>query len=327
MDLKKTGKLFLALSASILFSAAEDCKADIIWQGDYQTFYFGVVQNGAQFYQRNSLLNPYDPAFVPPTSGTSYESKTALSYTEVVQTSPNAYPLDSVVSMNAGAQGSSLADGLSVQAFTEMKFTGFDDVWQGISGGMQQVTASSSRRLTVDAPGLYNFSADFSGDINFEDYKTNYTDPFFGWPAASLAQHSISVTASLTGFSVNLGGEVTALTDGTNLFFDLTEDRSANANIQLRTQTDEGDDIFYQVAIALVLDAKLDNYTIYSTNTLPIETLDENGNGYMYQGTDSDPLMLRASLNPASAVPVPASALLLLSGLSGLAVFRRKTRE
>lgn len=333
MKLKKTGKLALAVSAALLLLAAKESQASLVWESEAASYNYLVLHNGGQFYQRNSLLNPFNSGFVPPTVGTSDAMKTATSYGMIVTSSPNESPLGSVLAMNAGAYGTgsplSPPDGLSVKAFAEMTFQGFDDALQGISGGRQQVVASISRRFSVDAPGLYNFAADFSGDINFDDYLTTYVDPFFGMPIRSKAQHLLDVTARLTGFAVNVSGQVMALADGTDLFFDLSEEnRSENANLQLRTETAGGDSIFYQMAIAVSINTELDNYALFSTHTSPIESLDANGNGHMFLGTDSAPLTLDASIHPVVATPVPASALLLLSGLSSLAIFRRrKTKE
>lgn len=315
-QMTKTGKFVVAASASALLLAAGNSQASINWdtfpyslQSEYVSYNFEVQQNGGQF------LNTEGYVF-----GESSTSNSASSYADIVKTSPNTAPLGSVLSMKAGSQGTGTSasppDGLSIQSFAEMTFTGFDDSTLAIVSAQQQATTNALRRLTVDTAGFYNFSANLLGQINYPD---------------EYLVSDIRITASFSGFIYNgPGSELTSLTDDTTLDFDLIGgDPSQNADVYLQSQTASGKPIFYQMGIGIYFNTNFSNLNWLEGSATPIDFLDEDGNGHIYIGTETDPLKLTCALTPAAPpipTPLPGAALLLFSGLSSLAFFRRKAK-
>lgn len=299
------------MAVTFVLMTYSQAHASIVWHNDFQQFNYSVNQNGGVLYEAPTSFNPA-------ASHTGSITDSTGSYSAQLNCQHSSYPLAGILEMKAGAQGNgtmtSPENGLQVRAYAQMNLNNFNPASQGVDVS-QWVFSNVTRNLSVSSAGNYQFSTNLSGDA---DFNTFWGNDFF------KSSYSVEGQARINKYSIDSSGNIKALGDGdATVEFTLSDtNKTGSTAVSLESQTSEGDDIFYQVVLALTLKTSLQNFSMQYGLIDP--TGNPNFKGPFFLGDESNPMQLDAALAPAvTATPLPGSLLLLLSGISGLSVFRR----
>jgi hypothetical protein len=288
-------------------------QAAIVWEGEYHQFRFAVDKNGGTF-KSPTFFNEVNNVDSSTNLGGS-----AGSYAAKIETTTD--PIG-VIEMKAGAWGNesltSPADGLVVNAYSEINLAGFDNAIHGVNVG-QNIVSWVSRNFSADT-GTYTFNAELAGSVAFNSFEAPGFPPYF-------SDYSVSAVVSLDEFKDKPVGPDEFVRNVAEFELDGTPDGSTPVDLLASL---DGFDVFYQLRVVLDIQTDLANAlleTIRDPNGLPAFE------GPFSIGSAGSPMVLSASvLEDGSGpggdpVPIPGSVVLLFSGISGLAVIRRRMRR
>ena len=228
------------------------------------------------------------------------------------------------MTLNANSQGEVIGDGFKAQVQTSIAFNDAGGpanhfAANGNAANVSQiVTATLSRKFVNDGDLMTaDLTADLQGPLNF-----NLAD----------GSYEISGNIDLLEFGPGVAGanvyHISLTNDDIEITYDSAEPTKGYATwhkviegIELRSV----DDYFnYQLNCGLKVEVHVSNFEINPTGF----------HGYELDGPfligDQDPMTLNVGLTyvqSANAVPVPASLLLLLSGISGFTIWRHFGRK
>jgi hypothetical protein len=297
-------KICIPLIAGLLFFAFSTAEASIQW-GSGQTadqYNYQVSDSGTYVNVSQQLL-----------TGLSGQQQVTNLGGGSGQENQTATGTDSRtgLSMTSGAWGQQLTNGASVSAYSNATLS-LDNTNQGVSSASQNTLSFINRTLTVNTSGLYTLSASALAPINWAGTTSGTATTSLGYTGG------VTLTEWDTG-----GGGATAMSAWTLSLTDLLNPNSSHyiSNITLRPTDSIGNAIYYTLNVAI--SGSPGPGTVAQFNNYNMNTFSFLGtiNGVFNAGTAGNPITISSSL---SAVPIPGSVVLLISGLGSLVVLRRK---
>ena len=287
--------LIIALAMSFITGGLPGAAvAGIIWDDDdFEEFRFAVEENGGFFqyaptaYLRNSF-DEEECAYRPTQSQTDSYDCVANGNLAEFTTPPGDIWLNGMAKGPDG--GVSPPNGLIVQGYLETIPSGLG--FEHAVDVNQSVISWVSRNFSVDQEGEYNLSASLRGLVQFDDYDDGAFDRAFYDVSGEIMLEEI------------IDGDVFAL-PGFPLALDDLNPTTAE-DVPLRTQTNAGQPVSYQLKITLTLQSEIVNYNL-ATNTVS-RIID----GTFELGSESSPYTLEAKIRPKGQSSVATWMNLLL---------------
>jgi hypothetical protein len=243
----------------IAFLCARPASAEIVWEGDYHTFRYGVDKNGGMFlynpaayFQPNSQstsVQYYQP------SQSSYAAYDSIAEGSLIEFNNDPDTIPGEIHVRAMARGPSGGvnpqNGLLVQAFTEI--SPFE---LNTSHGVdikQDIASWITRRFSVNSDGLYSLSAALNGVIDFHAFENLDT---------YRASYSVDGTVSLEQIVQTGGGVSISPVPGFPLHLNEIT-RNLDAVLHLRAKDELNRPFSYQLRVVLDLESSLVNFSPY----------------------------------------------------------------
>ena len=303
-------KRFLAIvGAIIMLSSFSEAEAGHIWVSDYDGFNYTVYENGGDFYYFNATPLYYNTnsTGVPPGG----ESSPSFS-TPAITTNDEFVSPPGSMSLHGMAGGNLSGDDITVvKAYAGIDFTSelnesdrFNADHHGVQV-RQNVAASIQRIFRVDIDGYCDLAAAITGPVNFNTFGDN--------SGSHYADYQLTGNVSILEFRENTGGVASSATIALN-------DQMRNDEIEgfpVFAPQGTGNDIYYKIFVGLLLNTEVQNIDYQSWGSFALDGPFQLGDGI------DDPLVLSASIS-TRAVPIPGTVFLLLSGLGGLTLMRRR---
>jgi hypothetical protein len=278
--------------SALVWSAAN---AGVVWEGEFQTFRYGVEWNGGNFQYNPAMYFSSSSApsvlLYNPIGG-SYDPYNGTALGDLVEF-PDLIPGEiRLRGMAKGPDGGiSPPRGIVVQGFTEILHSDL-----GADHGVdieQKVVCWVTRRFSVNSSGSYIIAANLDGVVNFNDFGSAF--PFLG-------THSVGGTVEVIGTFDEW------LTTFSVASFPLSEvDRDGDSEVSLETNAE------YQFVVVLNIETKLMNFNLQSgiAGVLPA--------GDYKVGETGAPMVLNAIIYDPNELELGlADAIKILQVLAGL---------
>lgn len=298
----------LLFIAGFLFFALSPAEASINWgtngsysvsdQFNYQVqdkgYYVNIpAQFGTSLSAGNTVTNIGGASGLETGTATATDSQTGLNLT-------------------SGAWGSQLSNGASVSAYTTATLALSDTGQVGVDHAQQTATSFITRTFTVDTSGYYNLNGSASAPVSWGGTTT-------GTATTSSANNGV---ITLTEISTANAGATTLATYTLSLT-QLLDPNSAHSisNILLVPKDGQGNTVYYTLSVAINGNPGSGVSSLFHSYDMTSYTFLGAINGQFSAGSANNPITVSGSL---SAVPIPGSIILLISGLGSLVVLRRK---
>ncbi len=217
--------------------------------------------------------------------------------------------------LNATAEANAVGDGITAQVQTSITYHDID-MTDGLNGPENHFNANGNGVAVVQHPSASltrqfevhggDYLADLTGVLSELDDIVNFTE--LSGPA--LTSYELEGTINLLEFSNKPG-----VSENHSLVFTRDTDRNQSEEVLLHSNEEDG--YYYQLSATLWVEAEVQNF-FYDGGGFQTVALD----GPFLLGDEDHPVTLTASLENVRPVPVPASFLLLLSGMGCLTLWR-----
>jgi hypothetical protein len=301
----------LLFIAGFLFFALSPAEASINWGTNGSN----PVSDQFNYQVQDSGLYTNWPAQLGPSLSSGQQVTNLGGFTGLESGTATASESLPGLSMSSGASGQQLstgAGGASVNAYTTANLALSDTGQVGVDHAQQTATSFITRTFTVDTSGSYTLNGSASAPVSWGGTTTGTATTSSGYNGA----------VTLTEISTANGG-ATSLGTWSLSLNQLLDSNSAHSisNILLVPKDSLGNTVYYTLSVAINGSPGSGISSLFNSYNSAYWTFLGAINGTYSAGTAANPVIINGSL---SAVPIPGSVILLISGLGSLVVLRRK---